>query len=107
MMPAAAETYFYQLLCILSYSPSPSCVFFSVSLSSSLFAQIGPDELLQSMSRLLQQEQEGGKQEGERLGEREGEGCSLLVKEVVTGTRVPVLKLLDTKSDLEVRLSTL
>ena len=62
--------------------------------------QIDPGELLQSMARHLQQARE----EAEEGGREQGcSGGSLVVKEVVTETRVPVLKLLDTQSELEVR----
>lgn len=66
--------------------------------------QIEPEKLLQSMALLLQEGQDKVTfqvQEGER-GKGDDMCFSLVVREVVTATRVPVLKLFDSDSNLEV-----
>lgn len=65
-------------------------------LSCIVMKQIEPAELLQEMANLLQV----SSAEEAKAGVCQG----IVVKEVVTATRVPVLKLLDTVTNLEVGL---
>ena len=60
-----------------------------------LLPQIEPGQVLQRIAQHLQAS-------GRDQGTSEGEGLGLEVREVVTATRVPVLKLFDTGSQLEV-----